>query len=346
MTMADTLFVGGRIWTGDPARSQTDAMLVRDGRVAAFDDEALAQRGRVREYDLGGGMLMPGFNDGHCHPQMAGEELAGIPLDGVTSVDDVLARVRDYAAAHRDRAWLLGGSYLPTISPGGEFRREWLDNVVRDRPVVLNSADRHSLWLNTRALEIAGIDASTPDPSGGVIVRDADGTPTGLVQELAQELVTDRIPKKSDHDLIDELAIAVSAMADAGITWAQCAGAYLDDLRVYEQAWAARSMPLGMGIALWTDPERWREQLDPFAAAARAFRGGDGLTLNSVKFWGDGAIASADHPTAAMIEPYETDPHWHGVSMWTTEEMQEAAAAFDRAGFQLHIHGIGDAAVP
>lgn len=342
--MTDLLFVNGRIWTGNDG--ETTALAVRDGIISALGDEAVdARTDATHVIDLDGGMLLPGFGDGHTHPMWAGEELVGVPATGTTTLEELLARLEKYAADHPHKAWLTGGAYVPTLAPGGEFQASWLDRVVSDRPVVLASADHHTLWVNSEALRLAGITRDTPDPEGGVIVRDEAGDATGLLQENAQNLVLAVIPPKTVDERVEELAAATAALADAGVTWAQCAGATPEEIDAFVLAHERGRLAVRLAIALWVSPSEWREQVDAFTRLRDSVASSDDLSINSVKFMGDGALASADHPTAAMLEPYETDHSWHGVSIWDPEELKQAAAAFDARGFQLHIHGVGDRAV-
>ena len=177
---ADLVLTGGTVRTGDPYRPTATAVAVTAGLVSGLDDDATAQRGPQSEVvDLNGGALLPSFGDGHAHPLWGGVELAWAPVRDLPSVADTVEAVRVHAAAHPDDPWVLGGSYDPSLSPGGLFDAQWLDAVVPDRPVYLESSDHHCAWVNTVALRLAGITAQTPDPPAATIARRPDGAPLG-----------------------------------------------------------------------------------------------------------------------------------------------------------------------
>src|SRR3990170_3896910 len=179
---ADLVLRGGAVHTVDPARPRAQAVAVRRGRIVAVGTDAhvgehLGPRTRVVE--LRGRTLLPGFQDAHVHAVTAGLDRLRCDLRG--GADDAgayLARVGEYAAAHPERRWIVGGGWAMGAFPGGTPDRGLLDAVVPDRPVCLDNRDGHGVWVNSRALELAGIDRHTPDPVDGRIERDADGSPT------------------------------------------------------------------------------------------------------------------------------------------------------------------------
>src|SRR6266542_113371 len=176
---ADTVFVNGPVYTVDAARSWTDAVAVRDGRIAALGGEAVrALVGRRTEViDIAGKMLLPGFIDAHVHPIMGGVERALCDLTGTSSSADCLTRITQYARRHTGRAWILGGGWSMDHFPSGTPSRRDLDHVVPDRPVYLVNRDHHGAWVNSRALELSGVGADTPDPPDGRFERVRDGAP-------------------------------------------------------------------------------------------------------------------------------------------------------------------------
>jgi predicted amidohydrolase YtcJ len=342
---AETVFHNGRIWTGAIDDPIIEALAVTGSRISGLGQDALDQIGASTEViDLAGGMLLPGFGDGHMHPDMAGSELTGVPVTGATTVAEAVALVAQFAEDHPDAEWITGGSYVPSLRSDGKLLAEWLDEVVPDRPVALYAADHHTLWVNSEALRRAGITSQTPDPDGGLIVRHEDGRPLGILAESAMDLVKNVIPRKSTEELASDLAAAARVMADAGITWAQSAGADPDQIAAYVQCVEDGRFPVRMNVALWTSPTDWRDQVGPFTELRESTVKNDMFGLTSAKFWGDGAITSVDNPTAAVLEPYEGTCS-HGIALWDPEELKLATAAFDAAGWQLHIHGVGDRAV-
>jgi predicted amidohydrolase YtcJ len=356
---ADVVLAGGRVWTGarpTSARGSVhflDAVALAGGRVVALGSDALELRTDAREVvDVAGGLVMPAFGDGHAHPIQGGLEEAGPAVREAASVAGVADAVRVWAAAHPDAEWIIGGSYDPTLAPGGRFDANWLDAAVADRPVVLRAADYHTVWCNSEALRRVGVGTATPDPAIGRIERREDGSPLGTLREWqACDLVLDAAPRSTPSDLEAALRRAAVRFAAAGVTWVQDAWVDLDGVDPGAgalDAWLALAgrgdLPLRAGLALRADPLTWREQVGPFLAArARADAEGAGrVTARTVKIFADGVVEGG---TAAMLEVYADDPQSSGMPVWDWAELREACAAFDAQGFQLHVHAIGDAAV-
>jgi predicted amidohydrolase YtcJ len=347
----DLVLQGGTVVTGDPLAPRARAVAVHDGFVVALDEDALALVPIARAVlDLEGGAVLPGFGDGHAHPLWGGIELAGPPVREATTVAEVVDAVRRWAAQHPEVPWVQGGPYDPTLATGGRFDARWLDDAVPDRPVVLQASDHHCAWVNTEALRRAGVDARTPDPTAGEIVRRGDGSPLGtLVEWTAMDLVLRHAPAPTAAERRDGLARATSLLAAAGITWVQEAALAPADVQVYLDNAAAGRLPLRANIALRAEPDRWRQQRGEFLAtrhAAATSRVAHEVGVRTVKIFADGIVEAG---TAAMLEPYEST--FGGVSrslgnpVWSADELTAAAVAFDADGFQLHVHAIGDAAV-
>lgn len=345
MTHAELLY-RGTVRTGDPLRPLAEALAVADGRVVGLDDAAVATAGPGTEVvDLGRGALLPAFRDGHVHPLWAGVELAEAPLVGAASVDELVDRIGRFAAEHPEAEWITGGGYDPTLAPGGVLLAEWLDRAVGDRPAFLLANDHHTAWVSTEALRRAGIDATTPDPDLGRIGRHPDGSPNGTLFEwTAQALVSRLVPERTPEQRAAGLDRAMAELARHGIVWAQEAAASTRDLDVYLRGAEAGRLTARVNVALWSEPGRWPRQLERFLAArADADARGEGrVTARTVKMFADGVIEAG---TAALLEPYTDEPHTCGLPVWTSDELAEAAVAFDAEGFQLHVHAIGDAGV-
>jgi predicted amidohydrolase YtcJ len=341
---ADWLFRNGTVRTDDPARPVASALAVRDGRVSGLDDEALAQAGAgTVEVDLAGGVLLPSFGDGHVHPLWGGVELTQAPVREARSVDEVVAAVRRYAEEHPDLEWVTGGSYDPALAPGGLFDARWLDAAVPDRPVFLESSDHHSAWVNSVALDRAGVSAATPDPPAATVARRDDGEPLGtLVEWTAMDLVRRLVPPPSPAAKQAGLQSATALLASAGVTWAQEAALAPSDVDAYLAAADAGRLAVRVNIALRAEPGEWPQQRAAFAAAREQATGHSDVSARTVKFFADGVL---EFGTAALLEPYANAPHTCGLPVWSPAELAEAVAAFDADGFQVHIHAIGDAGV-
>lgn len=354
---AQVLFAGGTIWTG--TGRPTNAVAVADGRIVALGPDARDRRHpRTEVVDLTGRTLVPGFRDGHLHPLDGGAETLDCDLVDCADVDEILDRLRRHAASHPDDAWVLGYGYPPELLPGGVGRAEVLDAVVGHRPVALWSSDHHMVWCNTRALEVVAITAATADPSRGTIVRDGAGHPVGTLLEEAERLLEPHLPPRGEAKEARGLEVGLARMAGAGLVWGQDAWTAPERLPSYLRVADAGRLTADLDLAFKVDADRWREQIEAFedarAAAAEAARrrAADGvpggrLTATTVKFFVDGVIEGG---TGFLTEPYCRFGDVHadgdrGLAFWEPDELAAAAAAMDAAGFQLHLHAIGDAAI-
>lgn len=341
-----TVFAGGTVWTGTGSPATTPAVAVRDGTVVALGAEADALRdGTAGVVDLEGGFVMPSFGDGHAHPLFGGLEQHGPRIKEQGSVTEIVAEVRRWAAEHPEVPWIVAGSYDPSFAPAGEFDARWLDEAVADRPVVLRAFDYHTVWCNSEALRQGGIEATTPDPPLGTIVRRDDGSPLGTLREWhACDLVLRRAPDVTPDDYTRALADASRLYAASGVTWVQ--DAWVDDTvaRAYLAAASADLLTLRFNLGQRVDPDHWRDQRPAFADVRREVErlGHPHLTATTVKFFADGVIEGG---TAALLAPYDDAPDSLGMPVWSTEALAEAVSAFDADGFQVHIHAIGDAGV-
>lgn len=345
--MTTTFFHGGTVWTGAGGGDER-ALLVRDGVVVAVGaaaEAAASAAGEVERIDLEGEFLMPSFGDGHAHPMFGGLEADGPDVRSCRSVEEIVAEVRRYAEAHPELEWITGASYDGSLAEQGLFDARWLDDAVADRPVLLRAWDYHTVWVNSRALELARIDAATPEPELGEIPRREDGTPLGTLREWgAVDLVTAVMPPRSVEAGVRALERAGRYYLERGVTWVQDAWVEPADLDVYLAAAASGALPLRFNLALYADPRRFLRDLPEMAMARDrvAAAGSPLLTANTIKFFADGVV---ENETGALLEPYCSGLHSHGMSVWGAERLAEAVRAADAAGFQVHVHAIGDAAV-
>ncbi|HKY49263.1 MAG TPA: amidohydrolase, partial [Acidimicrobiia bacterium] len=344
--MKRTVFAGGTIITSDPNGRRTSAVAIERDRIVALGEEALQLADATSEkVDLAGKTLVPGFRDGHCHPVLGGAHLAGAPINGIGDLDQLLDVVRRYADQHPEREWIKGFGYLPAMLPNARGDAGILDRVVSDRPVWLTASDGHTGWVNSVALQRAGIDASTPDPAHGEIVRREDGSPSGALLESALALIEAAAPPLTHADRVAGGRGALELFRANGITWVQEAMAQPADLEAFlDLAGSDATLPRA-GIALHADPDHWQEQRPLFAAArerARTARNGNRVKVETIKFFADGIIETG---TAAVIDEYSDHPGYHGIANWTPAGLREAVMAFDGDGFQIHIHAIGDAGI-
>jgi predicted amidohydrolase YtcJ len=362
---ADVVFTGGAVYTPDPAdpgRRRVvpagpgpQAVAVLGDRIVAVGeagdrDIADLTGPRTEVIDLRGRALLPGFQDAHVHPSWAGVTLMGCSLIGSASLDDALARISAYAAQRDEKDWIVGSGWRMDWFERGTPSRELLDQLGGGRPVYLTNRDGHGAWVSTRALEIAGIDAATPDPPDGRIERDASGSPQGTLHEGAATLVGRHLPALTLDDRVSGLLLAQEHLHARGITAWQDAiiGDYLgsgDPLPVYLAAARAGMLTARVQGALWWDRGRDGSQLPEILARREEGQAGR-FRANTVKIMQDGVAESF---TAGMIDPYldmcgcQTENR--GLSHVEAAALREYVTILDAHGFQVHLHAIGDRAV-
>ncbi len=344
---ADLLIVGAPVYTADPARPWADAVAVRAGRVAAAGPERdLAElRGpSTRVLRLDGGLVLPGFQDAHVHTAAGGLELAQCDLHEVEPAA-YAATVARYAADHPGDPWVLGGGWVMDAFGTAGPHRSALDAVVADRPVLLESTDGHSAWVNGLALELAGITRVTPDPPRGRIERDAAGEPTGALHEAAKALVGDLAPEPGQAEWEAAVERGQAHLHRLGITAWQDAAVEPDMLAAY-RAVAERGRLTGRAVAaLRWEVEAGGAQLADLVERRRTGTVGR-LRASAVKIFSDGVF---ENRTAAMLEPYldaDGRPTGNlGIGMLAADELARVVTALDAEAFDVHVHAIGDRAV-
>jgi predicted amidohydrolase YtcJ len=297
--------------------------------------------------DLGGRLLVPGFQDAHAHPPGSGLDMLRCNLTEAYSVPQYERIVQDYASAHPDDDWIVGGGWSMDVFPGGNPPKDALDRVVPDRPVRLWSRDGHSVWVNTRALEIAGVTAGTPDPADGWIVRNDAGEPAGALHEGACDLVDEHVPEETAEDWLAGLRAAQAYLHSLGITAWQDAivGANYPTLEPYLSFARSGELTARVVGALWWDRHRGLEQIQDLLEQRERGREGR-FRATSVKIMQDGVI---ENFTAAVLDPYldanGRPTENRGKSFVDPEELKAAVTRLDAEGFQVHVHAIGERAV-
>jgi predicted amidohydrolase YtcJ len=344
-------FRGGAVFDGASFLPAGTVVRTRGGSITYVGQEAGAGGlGRAELIDLQGGTLLPGFIDAHVHPVFAGDRLCRCNLSAVRTAPEYLAIIAAYASAHPQAEWITGGGWSMEAFPGGVPTKDLLDSVVSDRPVFLPNRDGHGAWVNSRALELAGIDARTPDPADGRIERDAAGQPSGTLQEGAQQLVSRFVPETTVDDWYAGLLAAQDYLISLGITGWQDAivgrsPELPDPITAYLRAAGDGSLAANVVGALWWDRHRGIEQLAELLERRREGQAGR-FRATSVKMMLDGV---AENHTAAMLEPY-LDGHGcaterTGLDFIDPAELPRFVTALDREGFQVHFHALGDRAV-
>jgi predicted amidohydrolase YtcJ len=337
----ERIYVNARVWTGDSSRPTAEAFAVRGERFIAVGEtltvKALAGPG-TEIVDLRGNRVVPGFNDAHWHLPARKDAR----LDNAGSVAVIQQRLKEYALTLPAGVWVTGRGWMPPDFPDGTAHRRYLDELFPDRPVVIRDRDGHQALANSRALRMASVTRDTPDPADGIIVRDADGEPTGLLKEGAAALVRDLLPTLAAEDTYQLLLGEIAAAASLGLTTLQDAtdGGLTD----HERAAVTRAIAGQRMLVRYRSAVPFEEQPDAgrlrrHVADCDAARG----TLHScgiTKLMLDGTV---DAKTAVMLEPYVGGGN--GLAFLTREQLYRAVAAYDRAGLQIEIHAIGDGAI-
>lgn len=333
---ADLLIVHAQVWQ----QPEADAILIRDGRIAAVGRRATIAPQDVPErmlVDAAGGLVLPGFHDAHIHMLSGGMGLARLDLSSRMTLDDALAALAEYARQHPGNDWLLGRGWQYGIVPRGKFpTRHDLDRVVRDRPVVLTSYDGHSTWANSRALELAGITATTPDPRDGKIVREDDGkTPAGALLEGADELVRRVVPRPDRAAVLAALDGALRHCASLGITTVQDLADRGEIFGLYDELRREGRLPIRVIVCLPIDGD-----LEKYVELRRKYDGPD-LRFGFLKGFVDGVVESH---TAYMLAPYVGSAE-RGKPLLGYERMRELVTQARERGFVVGVHAVGDGAV-
>jgi len=343
---ADLAFVRGAVYTVDGARSWAETVVVSKGRIVFVGTDAASKPWigmRTRIVDLAGKMLLPGFHDSHAHPIDGGIDSLEVDLHGLATPEAVVARIRAYAAAHPEAAWVRGSGWeLPTF-PNANPTKELLDAAVPDRPAFLYAMDGHSAWANSKAFAIAGVTKDTPDPPHGRIERDPKtGDPSGALREDATGLVSRHLPKRTPRDYSNGLAAALKIANAFGLTSLQEANASEQDLTAYAAADARGTLTARIAASLHCDTDQGVAAVPGLVALRQRYRGGRRFHAGGVKIFADGVLETK---TAAVLEPYLGTNGDRGKTNLEPAAFRELAKALDKEGFQIHVHAIGDRAI-
>ncbi len=346
MSGADLVLVGD-VYTVDAARRWARAVAIEGDLIVAVgtEDEVRDRVGAAEEV-IRGACIVPGIQDAHVHAAFAGRILRNVNLDDLASGDGYLERIASFARSHPDLPWIVGGGwYNPVFQATDGPRAADLDAVIPDRPVFLMNADTHAAWVNTKALEVGAIGPSTPDPWDGYYVRDADGTPTGCLQEgAAYSFWSDVVPPDSVEDWIGAVREAQARLHSLGVTGWQEAWVEPDLLRAYRSLDDAGGLRARIVTALWWDRHRGIEQIDGFVDQ-RGWGSAGNVHASTVKIMLDGCPETS---TASMLAPFEGrfgQEHGRGIQFIDAGQLNEAVTRLDALGFQVHQHALGDRAV-
>jgi len=342
---AELALVGGRVFTADPAIPFVTAVAVGDGRIVAVGPGAEELIGASTQViDLEGALATPGFIDAHVHPVSSGLDRLRISFEGSHDARTALDAVGRYAADHPDLPWIVGSGWSQAWFEAGCPSAPDLDAVVGDRPALIMNTDGHGAWVSSRALELAGITASTPDPADGRIERRPDGAPQGTLHEGAVHLVARHAPEDSVEDYERGLIRGQDELIGYGITGWQDAAVSPEIHEAYVRVAGSGQLIGNVVGALWWDRHRGLDQVDELVA--RREQSAPGFEPTSVKLMLDGV---AENHTASVLDPYLDgvgNPTGNlGVDFIDPDELASIVTALDSSGFQCHFHALGDRAV-
>jgi len=332
------LLVNGKIWTGNPQQPEAEAVAIRGNRILAAGSTAEILRLKLADtqpLDLHGRRVVAGFNDAHVHFYFGGANLTGPQLRYSKSQEDFRNTLEAYAKRLPAGRWITGGNWdHENWTPADLPTRQLIDPVTSSWPVFINRLDGHMTLANSLALKLAGIDSKTKDVPGGVIVRDATGNPTGILNDAAQSLVERVIPAPTQDQIIEAVRAAQKYAAANGVTSVQDMSAAPDVLRAYQTM--LRNGELAVRISGHQPLSSWKHLADVGGSAY--------LHVGGVKGFADGSLGST---TALLFAPYLDSPKTSGI---TSADLSDPAQMWsniehaDAAGLQIAIHAIGDKA--
>jgi predicted amidohydrolase YtcJ len=336
------VLVNGRVWTGDRARPEAEAIAVSGDRIAAVGTsaEVEAQAGNAQVIDLGGAFVVPGFIDAHVHFIDGGFRLTSVQLRDAKTPEEFTARIKAFAESVPAGAWITGGDWDHTLWGGELPRREWIDAATPNHPVWVNRLDGHMALANAAALDAAGVTRDVKDVEGGEIVRDAKGELTGLLKDNAMPLVGGKVTPPSDELNDRALDAAMKHVNAQGVTTIHNMGTW-DELDVMARAWRGGRMTTRMYAVVPLDTwDRLKQTVDAKTYGVDG-HGDEWFRVGGLKGFVDGSLGSH---TAAFHEPFSDTPAERGFFVNTPENLYTWISTADKAGLHVIVHAIGDRA--
>ena len=343
VTPADIVFKNGNVYTADNKTPQAEAIAVKADRIVFVGSNADAQKHvgpNTRVIDLKGNTVLPGFTDSHQHLAGVGQREMTLNLEGATSLEDFLAKVKARVDQAKPGDWITGRGWIETHWKPPVFpTRQDLDKVAPNNPILLTRADGHASVVNSAALNLAGIDKSTANPFGGEISKDKkSGEPNGMLIDAAQGLVRRRVPSTSAADAERAVVLGVKRNIELGWTQIQDAGGSYNDVEIFKKLYAAGTIKLRIYKAVHGPGPNATRLLNE-GATIGAY--GNRFTFRTIKVVSDGALGSRG---AALQEPYSDAPDTSGFLTVKAEELRPMLAEALRKGIQVETHAIGDRA--
>lgn len=340
---ADKMFVNATIIDADGSQLSGDAVAVKKWTIVQVGkqaDLALLCDKKTEIIDLNDAFLYPGFSDAHLHVESVGKNLLNLNLVGTTSIGEIQQRLKDYSAKNPDLRWIQGSGWDQNDWSTTAFPSHAdLDASTDERPVALERIDGHAFWVNKKALALAGITKETPDPeaSGGKILKDKSGNPTGVLIDNAMNLVWKQIPPDSPEQRTKYILAALEHFAALGLTEVHDAGSDEPTLAIYKELERTGRLPVRVyAMAYGGDIVSFMKKHEPVVTDVNPF-----LTVRAIKLFADGALGSRG---AYLFEPYSDDPGNYGLLTISEKDLNEIAETAKATGYQVATHAIGDSA--
>jgi len=356
---ADIAFINGCVYTVDPRRPWAKAVAVSNGRftaVGSASDISAYIGPDTHVIDLAGKMVLPGFIDSHAHASCATNEAASLEMFHLESLADYLDAVREFAADHPEHEVIYGGGWHNDLFPPTGPVKEALDAIVSDRPVCLTSEDGHFDWVNSKAIEMAGISKDTVAPAGGIIEKDSrTGEPSGTFRETARDLVQNVLPPFTVDQIKGSIRNFMQEAASVGITTVHDPllilpdadgqligfGAGRNNIQAYVEMAQDSELTVRVRGTILTDATRDADQVRNIKSMCEQ-HDTPLFQMTGIKVFVDGVVEGA---TAFLLEPYAHMPDTCGEPLWDLANLKSLFAEAEREQLQIHIHAIGDAAI-
>lgn len=343
---ADTVFTNGFVYTVDSINSKAEAVAVKDKAIIFVGDNESVQNyigENTKVINLNGKMVLPGFVDAHCHSISSYRYFNELNLYGLKSKEDIQNAIKKYLFEHPDAKYIKGRGWSDTDFPGIGPDKKIIDEIVKDIPVSFSSDGGHSKWVNSKTLELAGMNNSTKNPKGGIIERyPGTNEPNGTLRENASDLVADIFPAYTVENLMDGLEAYQRMVSAFGITTVH--DAYLDagsnETDAFRNLEKNNKLKMRFRASLYIDPEKSVEQIKSLIEE-RKKNSGELFQTNSAKIFIDGVVEGS---TAYLKQPYQHQPKNYGEIFWKIDSLNKICSALDKEHFQIHVHAIGDAA--
>jgi predicted amidohydrolase YtcJ len=343
---ADLVLKNGYIYTVDSFNTIAEAIAIKDGKFIYVGEDKLADNyigEKTKVIDLGRKLILPGFIDAHCHPISSYRYFYELNLYGLKTVSEIQNAIRKFVAANPDSKYIKGRGWSDTDFPKTGPNKKIIDEVIKNIPVSFSSDGGHSIWVNSKTLELAGINKKTSNPPGGLIEHDpVTNEPNGTLRESAADLVAKVFPKYSVEELMKGLEDYQRMALKFGITTAH--DAYLDagsnEPLAYRNLENSNKLNMRFRAALYVDPHKGIEQIKSLNEERKKNKG-ELFQTNTAKIFIDGVVEGS---TAYLKEPYKHMPKSYGDLLWKLDKLDKICSQLDKDKFQIHVHAIGDAA--